>query len=54
MFEKKPSGGYRTNGKDNDGDMIMVVPGGSASRPSDVIHNILFCRECTASLGATI
>jgi len=26
--------------------MDMLVPGGSANRPSDVSHRILFCREC--------
>lgn len=48
-LEKKPSGGYLTKGSDSEGDMIMVVPGGSASLPSDVIQRILFCLECEAS-----
>lgn len=46
ILEKNPSGGYRTNGIDRDGLTTKVVPGGRASRPSDVIHKIRFCREC--------
>lgn len=48
MFEKKPSGGYRTKGSDKDGEMTIVVPGGRANLPSDVIHSNLFCLECTS------
>jgi len=45
MFDKKPSGGYRTKGRDRDGVMTRAVPGGRARRPSFVIHNIRFCLE---------
>lgn len=46
MFEKNPSGGYLTNGNDNEGAITRVVPGGNANLPSDVTHSILFCLEC--------
>lgn len=49
MFERNPSGGYLTNGNDRDGLITSVVPGGKASRPSDVIQSIRFCRECDFS-----
>lgn len=39
ILEKNPSGGYRTNGIDSDGLTTKVVPGGRASRPSDVIDH---------------
>lgn len=45
MFDKKPSGGYRTKGRDRDGVMTRAVPGGRARRPSFVIHSIRFCLE---------
>lgn len=45
IFEKNPSGGYRTNGKDKEGVIISVVPGGRANLPSEVTHKILFCLE---------
>jgi hypothetical protein len=45
MFDKKPSGGYRTKGRDRDGVMTREVPGGRARRPSFVIHSIRFCLE---------
>lgn len=45
ILEKNPSGGYRTNGNERDGVMTKVVPGGSASLPSEVIQRSLFCRE---------
>jgi hypothetical protein len=45
MFEKNPSGGYRTNGNERDGVMTRVVPGGNANLPSAVTHSILFCLE---------
>lgn len=42
IFEKNPSGGYRTKGMERDGVMTRVVPGGRAKRPSEVTHNIRF------------
>ena len=46
MLERKPSGGYRTNGSDSEGVMTRAVPGGRARRPSLVTHKIRFCLEC--------
>ena len=46
IFDKNPSGGYLTKGKDKEGVMVRWVPGGRARRPSLVIHRSLFCREC--------
>lgn len=45
-FEKKPSGGWRTNGKAMVGVNVKAVPGGSAKRPSSVIQTKRFLREC--------
>lgn len=45
MFEKNPSGGYRTNGIAIVGEMVKEVPGGRARRPSSVIHTNRFCRD---------
>lgn len=45
MLDRNPFGGCLTRGIDSDGEMTKVVPGGSASLPSFVIHSILFCRE---------
>lgn len=50
IFDKNPSGGYRTNGSDNVGVILNTVPGGRAKRPSSVIHISLFFRECGSSL----
>lgn len=46
IFDRNPFGGCLTNGIDIEGVIVIVVPGGSASLPSFVIHSILFCREC--------
>lgn len=45
ILDRKPSGGYRTNGNESEGVIVRWVPGGNASRPSVVIHNSLFCLE---------
>ena len=45
IFDKNPSGGYRTKGMDKDGVMTRAVPGGRARRPSFVIQSIRFCLE---------
>lgn len=43
ILEKKPSGGYLTKGNESEGVTTIVVPGGSAKRPSWVTQRILFC-----------
>lgn len=45
ILDRKPLGGCLTKGIDNDGVIVIVVPGGKARRPSFVIHRILFCLE---------
>lgn len=45
ILDRKPLGGCLTKGIDIDGVIVIVVPGGRASRPSLVIHKILFCLE---------
>lgn len=45
MFEKNPSGGYRTKGIAKVGDMVNEVPGGRARRPSSVTQINRFCLD---------
>ena len=52
MLDRNPSGGYLTNGRDSDGVIVSLVPGGRARRPSVVIHSRRFCRECGVSFSS--
>lgn len=45
IFEKNPSGGYRTKGIAKVGDMVKEVPGGRARRPSSVTQINRFCLD---------
>lgn len=54
MFEKNPSGGYRTNGMAIVGDIVSDVPGGKANRPSSVTHIKRFCLDFGVSLLALV
>lgn len=45
ILDRNPLGGCLTKGIDIDGVIVIVVPGGRASRPSFVIHRIRFCLE---------
>lgn len=53
MFEKNPSGGYRTKGIAIVGDMVRDVPGGRASRPSSVTQIKRFCLDFGVSLESS-
>lgn len=53
MFEKNPSGGYRTKGIAIVGDMVRDVPGGSAKRPSSVTQIKRFCLDFGVSLESS-
>lgn len=44
MLLRKPYGGCRTKGSAKVGVIVMMVPGGSAMRPSFVNQKTLFCR----------
>ena len=46
IFDRKPVGGYLTNGIAIVGAMVIDVPGGKASRPSSVTQMRRFFLEC--------